>query len=513
MAYKRPLPADPAVWERAEKMVDNWYARREEMIARGVDAVAPIGEHPEEFDTPVHCLLAATDEYIASRTVGSLRGFSPEAAPVLDEFGGFMIQEMRQEGTGYFRTQKVGGRWWLIDPLGYPFYLVGVSGMGTSYQRSEYERACAVEKHGSVEAWAKDATRELADEYGFNTRTVLPPSMCLPAPDEDALLRGVARPLNYQHKFGFVSAYETARGNRDTSKLSGSTLLVDGMHVFDPEFETFCDEEAARVIEKLGYGDDPHFIGYATDNEIPNDLKMLDQFLRLDVENKTSNDHSYAAAWAFLARATGKEEPTLADVDDSLRDEFRGMVYERYFSIAAPAVRRHDPHRLVLGCRALNNIRTSPWYMRAAGYHCDVITLNWYKDWTPRLSVLNNIAKWTDTPICITEFFAKSDECEGTLANAVNTTAPNVRTQGDRGIFYQNYVLRLLEARNCVGWFWFQFIDHDPTVGSYGGKRSANVGFYTASHKTYPDFAARVAEVNRNIPALIQFFDERDGAK
>ena len=34
--------------------------------------------------------------------------------------------------TGHFRTQKIDGKHWFIDPLGYPFFSVGIAGMGNN---------------------------------------------------------------------------------------------------------------------------------------------------------------------------------------------------------------------------------------------------------------------------------------------------------------------------------------------------------------------------------------------
>ena len=42
----------------------------------------------------------------------------------LSRYGGW-IDGPKQKGTGRFRTEKVGDKWWLIDPEGYLFFSVG----------------------------------------------------------------------------------------------------------------------------------------------------------------------------------------------------------------------------------------------------------------------------------------------------------------------------------------------------------------------------------------------------
>jgi len=37
-------------------------------------------------------------------------------------FGGW--KEIRSKATGFFRTERIGGRWWLITPDGYGYYAV-----------------------------------------------------------------------------------------------------------------------------------------------------------------------------------------------------------------------------------------------------------------------------------------------------------------------------------------------------------------------------------------------------
>ena len=50
------------------------------------------------------------------------------------EYGGYVPAGNHHGGggTGHFRTQKINDKWWLIDPLGYPFFSVGINGIGNS---------------------------------------------------------------------------------------------------------------------------------------------------------------------------------------------------------------------------------------------------------------------------------------------------------------------------------------------------------------------------------------------
>jgi len=64
-------------------------------------------------------------------------------------------------------------------------------------------------------------------------------------------------------------------------------------------------------------------------------------------------------------------------------------------------------------------------------------------------------------PVVVTEWYAK-----GMDSGMANTTGAGwlVRTQADRGWFYQNFVLALMESKVCVGWHWFKYATTIPPI-------------------------------------------------
>ena len=76
-------------------------------------------------------------------------------------------------GTGFIRTEKDAGVWWLVDPGGKRFASRGVNHVAYAGDASPklgyspYGRAVAT-KHGSAEAWARAAVARLKG-WGFNT--------------------------------------------------------------------------------------------------------------------------------------------------------------------------------------------------------------------------------------------------------------------------------------------------------------------------------------------------------
>ena len=89
----------------------------------------------------------------------------------LDIYGGF--KKINGEKTGFFHTQKINNRWWIIDPKGNIFISLGVNaityegdvarGLGYApYGEVTYK------KYGSPQAWAKKMAERLK-AIGFNT--------------------------------------------------------------------------------------------------------------------------------------------------------------------------------------------------------------------------------------------------------------------------------------------------------------------------------------------------------
>lgn len=133
------------------------------------------------------------------------------------------------------------------------------------------------------------------------------------------------------------------------------------------------------------------------------------------------------------------------------RKAFQAFYFDTYMRKVTEALRRYDSNHLYLGCR-FNQHRqemASPEIFAVAGKYMDVISINHYRLWEPNAAWMADWEKWSGKPFIITEFYTKGEDSG--LPN--NTGAGwNVRTQADRGWFYQNFVTELLRSGNCVGW-------------------------------------------------------------
>lgn len=426
-------------------------------------------------------------------------------AEALSRFGGWKARQAK--ATGFFRAEKIGPRWWIIDPEGYHFVSVGVNGVRG--EGTETVRAAMKEKFGSAERWAAFETKRLR-EHGFNS---------LGCWSDVALLRAVAQPLPYCPEgvvvladggtAGHASNGQAARTKGGFMRTFGAKLGVarqgsghalypnECMPIFHPKFAEFCDEHA-RPLAALK--DDPYLLGYFTDNELP--MPKLDNFLALDPSDEKMGSSQRAARQWLDARRGAGAAPTDAD-----RDAWIEHAYDRYFAVVAKAIRKYDLNHMIFGSRFYGAEKRKPEAFRAAGRYCDVIGVNLYGVWQPKPEEIGRWTEWSGRPVIITEWYAKG--MDGGYAN--NSGAGwTVPTQRDRGLFYQTFTLGLLESPNCVGWHWFRYMDNDPTnTAADPSNRDSNKGIVTIRFEPYEPLLEWMRPLNRRVYPLAERFTGR----
>ncbi len=527
--YVKQLVDDPAenkaIWDWAQKVYDEWYVRYQYLVEQGVPNVDLIPVDPNEYTKTVFTTGSGITGYNKTtletekwkdsdfdrkeptRTIDGLIGLGEysdfDKDQNFDIYGGLIDETLRQEATGFFYTTKIGDRWWVIDPLGYPCYIRALSGVNYQYLNSPNHKAAMTEKYGNAEKWGIAATRQLKNDWYFNAST-----------GNGTDIANVVNRLIYQGSCGFVGSYGTHIGTNNST--GGSTTFAGNntMNVFDPAFVDWCDEKAKSVEAQK---DDPWLLGRTMDNELPMDGNMLYNYLSLPATDPVYR-YSYACAWNWLVNITGKENPTEQDVNDELLQLFIGFVYDRFYSLATTAIRKYDPNHMILGSRMLHGVISKPWVLRFASLHLDCLTINWYGEWDIPVEDLKLVSESANMPLMVTEFYTK-----GMDSGLDNTRGAGwvVKTQQDRGDFYQGYTLRLLECKNFVGWHWFQYLDNDPDpaviyttrngVKAWKDQSSvdANKGIINNNHEPYEELVTSMAEINKNVYKLIEHFDAK----
>ena len=407
------------------------------------------------------CLRKVTD-------IHSLVDYTPENKIIkLSQYGGDIRRNVG--GTGFFRVQSLNGRWFLIDPTGHPYISAGFNSVKVKGNNEEY----------IIHTLRDTGTSTIGCWSDYEK------------------LRKVQEPLSYSVSLGFINGFMQSQPKKENHgngwKRRYPNLTIS---VFHPDFENFADKYAREKIGILK--DDPYCIGYFSDNELPFLFDALDRYLELP-----EDDYGHLAAKQWLEE-NGIAHRNMISHNDRMK--FLGYMADRYYSVCNRYIKKYDPNHLYLGSRlhgydnSLLRSTTSMPVFKSAGKYADIISINLYGTIGLNPAELNRFSDWAGKPIYITEFYAKG--MDSGLDN--NEGAGHiVPTQEDRGIFYQNFTLLLLQSKSCVGWDWHRFIDPE----------SSNKGLVDKDYKVYRQFQSKVKELNEQKYSLADFFQAKHPVK
>lgn len=406
-----------------------------------------------------------------------------------DAYGGYL--GVSRVATGFFRTEKIDGRWWLIDPDGHPFFSQGINHItlnGTPDRNGStpYHDA-ALARYATAENWAAAQVRRM-DEWGYNTVGAWSDQMLFDDRPFTVLL-GM------------------------TGQDFGTGEMED---LFEPGWEAAARARAATAA--ASYRDDAQLVGYWSDNELHfgPDWRMLhlfDSYLRrpasspgkqrlLDLlheryatfESFRTDFTTSATSWDELAASSTVTAWTPTG-GEATRAAWVGVVSERYFSVTSTAIRDADPDHLVLGPRFLSQTTGAP-VLEAASRHVDVASFNLYplrpelaqplRNADPTyLSVEGPLAAQAailDKPMLISEWSFRA--ADSGLPNTWPPLFPTLDDQSQRAGAYEAFVASLLETDWIVGQHWFEHAD-EPPAGRFDGEDS-NFGLVDNDDNPYP---------------------------
>lgn len=421
-----------------------------------------------------------------TRTLTTLNGYQPGNDENLDAYGSAMT--VKADATGFFHAAKANGRWWCVDPEGYLFIDKGMNdiNMGTS----DNNKTAFSQQFKNADDWALKTTQMLRN-MGYNGAG---------AWSDYKVLRNLApvKPLAYTVMLDFMGSYGRHKGAYQQSGHLG--YPDNAIFVFDPEFEKYCDGYAKQISANKS---DKNLFGYFSDNELPFYHRSLDNFL----SKKDHTDPGYIATQKWLS----DHQYDAASITEPMRNEFLGFIVDRYLNTVSKAIKKYDPNHMYIGCRFNGYEKTVKEVITAAGKYLDLISINYYDHWTPDAGDMQNWTAWSGKPFIVTEWYVKGEDSGmGNYSGAGWV----VKTQEERGLFYQNFTLGLLESGNCVGWHWFKYQDNDPTTKNVDPSNTdANKGILNNKYQPYTPLIDKMKELNQQVYRLINFFDNRKKAQ
>ena len=383
--------------------------------------------------------------------------------PDLNEYGGW-TRGPQLKATGFFRTEKVNGRWWFVDPKGRLFWSLGIDCLnvgegvtGIGFRETYFENLPAKDDpdfgpfygkttwkaaHGFYAetnhlpyATYNFAAANMLRKYGMSWR-----SEAVDLAHRRLRAWGVNTVANWSQPEIYLARrtpYTVCLSTAGTPRRAGSKGWWGPLPDPDnPEFARTLRTRARQMAAKMK--DDPWCLGVFVDNEL---------------------------SWNDL--------PDLA------------AVAERYFATVRRIVRDELPNHLYLGSRIAWG---TPDVYRACARHADVVSVNVYSPTFNR----DLPADAEDKPLLNGEFhFGALDR------GLFHTGLVATKDQKARAEAFKTYVRSCLANPRVIGTHWFQWKDQ-PLTGRADGE-NYQIGFLNVADEPYPEMVAAAREVSADM--------------
>lgn len=451
-------------------------------------------------------------------------------------FGGDNIATKRFP-TLRFRLNQTASGWQFIDPLGAPYFAMGLDAVNPG-------DFTVVQGRESMFVGLPDTNSELAQFYStYNNKVTFSHfrANLFRRYGNEWMASGDQLAIRRLRSWGFNligNFTETRMWDFDAmpfvvglpnEPVSGGfvcpTFTVDPgrkkmADVFDPQFELMLGQQAARVPPRAVAN--PFALGWYFDNE-PTFLGPTS-----GGSPETEEGGRYAIAYAVLKRPASiwpckqvfvadmqTKYPTIAALNSAWgtsyadwttfsnaifpvapspparKEDFKNYIRKfarTYFAKASAAIKTRDGKALFLGCRFF---RFSPEVLEAAAEVVDVISLNVYAN-----QVDPNLATqyaYLNRPFMISEFhFGATDRgmFHGGLVAKL--------AQEDRAAAFRNYMLSVLENPLFVGATYHLYFD-SPLTGRKVDGENYGVGFVNGTGIPYNEIVEAARDIGYNL--------------
>ena len=430
-----------------------------------------------------------------------------------NQFGGW-LKGPALAATGRFRTEKIDGRWWLVDPDGRLFW-----------------------SWGPVRVTPSSAMTPL----NGNPRT---PWCGGPMPERDILFEGLPEKGSPFAKFydtydSLLLPFYLVRGETRRYDFSAANLCRKYGDDWFAKFSDLCHRRirswGANTIanssdlkiclqDRTPYAERVECLSRPIEGSWGGWFKFRDPFDASFKERTTSElakhgreahdkwcigffidneiqwgaNHEDLARWTlwspddqpakveFLRRLAAKgiayDKNDITSVPDEELRAFTDVLVEEYFRRTREAVKAFDPELLYLGCRFAGSAR--PWVIGPCAKYSDVVSYNIYRA---------EIGAWRlpdglDAPVLIGEFHFGAHDRGLFGSGLVNTGS-----QEGRAAALKKYVESALDNPQIVGVHWHQFSDQ-ATSGRFDGEYF-QVGWTDICDRPYPETVAALREL------------------
>ena len=415
------------------------------------------------------------------------------------------------KATGRFRTEKVDGKWWLVDPEGRLFWSAGVTRVSPSCAVTPLCGNGLPDRESLFQELPEKGT-PLAKFYETNNEMLRPfyllknetrwydfsSANLFRKYGEDYLATFIDRAHRRLRSWGFNTlgnstdlAVALVDRTPYAERIEAHSRGLEGAEASwikfrDPFDPSFTNGVTAALDAHGREAHDKWCIGFFVDNELKwgtNDLQLAEWTL--------ASPDNQPAKVEFLRRLRAKygRPVTAKDVTEADKRAFTSAMVEEYFRRTRDTLKAYDPGLLYLGCRFMDTTR--PEIAAIAARYCDVMSYNVYVRDPKNFRNPGGV----DRPIIVGEYhFGALDR--GLLSGGCRYAD----SQKHRGESLVRYLKGALSNPFIVGAHWHQFSD-EPVSGRFDGE-NLQMGLTDICDTPYPETVAAARSVTYDLYKL-----------
>lgn len=442
-----------------------------------------------------------------------------------DKWGGW-AKGPALKATGFFRTEKVDGKWWLVDPDGRLFFSHGIDCVRTGDytpidDREKWFAALPPEDGLFASAYRKN-TSYMSGYHYFNrevkTLSFLKVNVIRKYPG-DANASFIDRSLERLPSWGLNTVANwsleeiylkrrvpyTATLGANGPEIAGSTGYWGKFKdMYHPDFRANLKK---RLVNHPSLND-PWCVGFFVDNELawgdetslplgalaspatqPAKIAFVGSLKEKygDIAKLNTVWGTNIGSWDEMLNGAVRPDKVKARADLT---NFYFQMASTYFKTIRECLKEAAPNILYLGCRFAWDNEVA---IKASQDYCDVVSFNIYAR-TP-LEKAKTLASAGDKPLIIGEFhFGALDRGQ------FHTGLVAVKDQAGRAKTYTLYVTDSLRHPNLVGTHWFQYMD-SPTLGRALDGENYQIGFVDNCDTPYTEIIEASRALGRTMYA------------
>ena len=391
-------------------------------------------------------------------------------------YGGYKQKQV--EGTGFFRTEKIDGRWWYVDPDGYLFLSIGTggnSGRGGVFKDMDNRKGWLKETPPEFLRQANNRGGQPTNNQRQQNNTRVQPTVDFGTWNlyrrygdnyqEGNSLTNVKRMEKWGVNTGSANFAQYGIPKPHMLYLRGFEVADDLMGLADiyaPGFAARMDSTMKTFLPQNK--DNPWVIGYFVGNEpawIRSEVRLCDMIL------------------------AGRDRPIKTELQKFLKDgdtperkkEFLYKTFNTFLQTVKTTMKRYDPNHLILGIRFGNLNSLDETLMEICHNAFDVLSFNCY-DLAPNQAMMDRALRLADLPMIIGEYHF------GTVDRGMAQSLWQVNSQQERGVAYRYYTEQGYAHPGLIGTAYFTWNDQDLMGRGIDGE-NYNCGIVDVTDRPY----------------------------